>query len=159
MRDIAILELYHGINSVCAQKVRIELVAKGLQAKEHIVSGDQLFTPGYLKLNPNAVVPTLVHDGVPVIESSVILYYLDEVFPTPPLMPVDSHPRARARLFNKLIDEYVHNYCTVISFATVWRPGIGACARRTAWKRPCSCAWARRTGHRSKSWASTPGLR
>jgi len=62
------LELYHGINSVCAQKVRIALVAKGLQAKEHIVSGDQLFTPGYLKLNPNAVVPTLVHDGVPVID-------------------------------------------------------------------------------------------
>jgi len=109
---------------VCAQKVRIALVAKGLQAKEHIVSGDQLFTPEYLKLNPNAVVPTLVHDGVPVIESSVILYYLDEVFPTPPLMPVDPHLRARVRLFNKLIDEYVHNLCTVISFATVFRPSL-----------------------------------
>lgn len=118
------LELYHGINSVCAQKVRIALVAKGLQAKESIVSGDQLFTPGYLKLNPNAVVPTLVHDGVPVIESSVILYYLDEVFPAPSLMPADPHLRARVRLFNKLIDEYVHNYCTVISFATVFRPSL-----------------------------------
>ena len=119
------LELYHGINSVCAQKVRIALAAKGVAATEHIVSGNQLFTPEYLKLNPNAVVPTLVHDGVPVIESSVILYYLDEVFPDPALMPPEPHQRARVRLFNKLIDEYVHNYCTVISFATVFRPALG----------------------------------
>jgi glutathione S-transferase len=42
-----------------------------------------------MKLNPNGVVPTLVHDGRTVIESSVILYYLDEAFPIPPLMPRD----------------------------------------------------------------------
>jgi glutathione S-transferase len=118
------LELYHSVNSVCAQKVRIALAAKGLQAKEHVISGDALFTPEYLKLNPNAVVPTLVDDGVPVIESSVILYYLDEKYPEPKLMPADPHLRARVRLFNKLIDEYVHNYCTVISFATVFRPNL-----------------------------------
>ena len=118
------LELYHSVNSVCAQKVRIALAAKGLQAREHIISGEQLFTPEYLKLNANAVVPTLVDDAVPVIESSVILYYLDEKYPEPALMPAEFHQRARVRLFNKLIDEYVHNYCTVISFATVFRPNL-----------------------------------
>ena len=118
------LELYHGINSVCAQKVRIALQDKRQEAREHLVGGDALFTPEYLKLNPNAVVPTLVHDGKPVIESSVILYYLDEVFPEPPLMPRDPHARAQVRLYNKLIDEYVHNYCTVISFATCFRPQL-----------------------------------
>jgi glutathione S-transferase len=116
------LELYHSINSVCAQKVRMALHEKGLEAKEHlmILAGDQ-FDPAYMKLNPNAVVPTLVHDGYPVVESSVILYYLDEAFPEPPLMPRDHKLRAKVRLYNKLIDEYIHNACMILSFATCFR--------------------------------------
>jgi len=119
------LELYHSINSVCAQKVRIALAEKELPHQEHLMTlgGDQ-FDPAYMKLNPNAVVPTLVHDGQPIIESSVILYYLDEVFPERPLMPVAPLARAKARLFNKLIDEYVHNSCTILTFATAFRPGL-----------------------------------
>lgn len=117
------LELYHNVNSVCAQKVRVALAEKGLEYKEHLIDlrGGQ-FDPAYMKLNPNAVVPTLVHDGRPVIESSVILYYLDEAFPRPPLMPEDPHARAAVRLYNKLIDEYVHNSCTILTFATAFRP-------------------------------------
>ena len=67
------LELYHNINSVCAQKIRIALAEKGLQAKEHLMTlrGDQ-FDPAYMKLNSNAVVPTLVHDGHVITESSII---------------------------------------------------------------------------------------
>jgi glutathione S-transferase len=119
------LELYHNINSVCAQKVRLALVEKGLDAKEHTMTlrGDQ-FDPAYVRLNPNAVVPTLVHDGEPITESSVILYYLDEVFPEPPLMPAAPRARAKVRLFNKLIDEYVHTSCMILTFATAFRPGL-----------------------------------
>ena len=104
------LELYHNINSVCAQKVRIALHEKGQQANEHLLAlrGDQN-DPAYLKLNPSGVIPTLVHDGQPVVESSLILYYIDDVFPTPPLMPKEPLLRHRVRLFNKLIDEYLHN--------------------------------------------------
>jgi glutathione S-transferase len=117
------LELYHNVNSVCAQKVRVALAEKGLEYQEHLIDlrGGQ-FDPAYMKLNPNAVVPTLVHDGRPVIESSVILYYLDEAFPEPPLMPAEPLQRAAVRLFNKLIDEYVHNSCTILTFATAFRP-------------------------------------
>ena len=117
------LELYHNVNSVCAQKVRVALSEKGLEYQEHLIDlrGGQ-FDPAYMKLNPNAVVPTLVHDGRPVIESSVILYYLDEAFPKPSLMPADPHQRAAVRLYNKLIDEYVHNSCTILTFATAFRP-------------------------------------
>ena len=43
--------------------------------------------PEYLKLNPNGVIPTLVHDGNVIIESSIILGYLDEAFPDPPSTP------------------------------------------------------------------------
>jgi glutathione S-transferase len=117
------IELYHSVNSVCAQKVRIALAEKGLDYQGHLMTlrGDQ-FAPEYMKLNPNAVVPTLIHDGRTVIESSVILYYLDEAFPSPPLMPADLHQRAAVRVFNKMIDEYVHNSCTILTFATAFRP-------------------------------------
>ena len=119
------LELYHNINSVCAQKVRIALKEKGQEAEEHILTlrGDQN-EPAYLKLNPNGVVPTLIHDGRPIVESSLILYYIDDVFPNPPLMPKEPGLRHRARLYNKLIDEYLHNACTIITFATAFRPNF-----------------------------------
>ena len=78
------------MNSVCAQKARVALAEKGLEYRDRLMTlrGDQ-FDPQYMKLNPNGVVPTLIHDGRTIIESSVILYYIDEAFPTPPLMPRD----------------------------------------------------------------------
>ena len=117
------LELYHNINSVCAQKVRIALKEKGLEAKERLLTlqGDQN-DPAYMKLNPNGVVPTLVHDSKVIIESSLILYYIDDAFPNPPLMPTEPAARHRVRLYNKLIDEYMHNSCTIMTFATAFRP-------------------------------------
>lgn len=119
------LELYHNINSVCAQKVRLALKEKGQEANEHLLTlrGDQN-DPAYLKLNPNGVVPTLVHDGRVIVESSLILYYLDDVFPEPALMPKAPAARHRVRLYNKLIDEYVHNSCTILTFATAFRPNF-----------------------------------
>jgi glutathione S-transferase len=118
-----VLELYHNINSVCAQKVRIALKEKGQDATEHLLTlqGDQN-DADYMKLNPNGVVPTLVHDGKVIIESSLILYYIDEAFPDPPLMPKAPAARHRVRLYNKLIDEYMHNSCTIMTFATAFRP-------------------------------------
>jgi glutathione S-transferase len=118
-----VLELYHNVNSVCSQKVRIALAEKGQQATEHLLTlqGDQN-EPAYMKLNPNGVVPTLVHDGTVFTESSLILYYIDEAFPGPSLMPEAPAARHRVRLYNKLVDEYVHNACTILTFATAFRP-------------------------------------
>jgi glutathione S-transferase len=120
-----VLELYQSINSVCSQKVRIALKEKGLEAKDHIMTlrGDQN-DPAYMKLNPNGVVPTLIHDGQVIVESALILYYLDEVFPDPPLMPKDAWGKFRVRMYNKLIDEYGHNSCTTMTFATAYRPNF-----------------------------------
>jgi glutathione S-transferase len=105
--------------------VRIALKEKGLEAKEHIMTlrGDQN-EPAYMKLNPNGVVPTLIHDGQAIIESALILYYLDEMFPDPPLMPKDARGKYRVRMYNKLIDEYGHNSCTTMTFATAYRPNF-----------------------------------
>ena len=119
------LELYHNINSVCAQKVRIALYEKDQPVKEHLLTlqGDQN-DPAYMKLNPNGVVPTLVHDGHVITESSLILYYIDEAFPEPSLMPKTPLARHRVRIYNKLIDEYMHNSCMILTFATAFRPAF-----------------------------------
>jgi ganglioside-induced differentiation-associated protein 1 len=129
-----VLELYHSINSVCAQKVRIALHEKGLTAKDHILTlrGDQ-FDPAYLKLNPSGVVPTLIHDDATIIESALILYYLDDAFPKPALMPKEPDQRHRVRMYNKLIDEHVHNSCMILTFATAFRPAFLKMTRE-AWQ-------------------------
>ena len=93
------LELYHNVNSVCAQKVRIALAEKGQQAKEHLLTlqGEQNY-PAYMKLNPNGVVPMLTNDGNIITKSSLIVYYIDDVFPRPALMPSTPNARHRVRM-------------------------------------------------------------
>jgi hypothetical protein len=46
------------------------------------------------------------------------------MFPTPPLMPNEPHQRYRVRMCNKFIDEYLHNSCTILTFATAFRPAF-----------------------------------
>jgi Glutathione S-transferase, N-terminal domain len=68
------LTLYDFGNSVCCQKVRITMRVKGLTwdtVKVDLFRAEQ-YNPKYLKLNPKGIVPTLVHDGKPVIESTLI---------------------------------------------------------------------------------------
>lgn len=113
------LELYHHGSSVCAAKVRFVLAEKGLEWQGHyidILKGGQ-FDPAYLKLNPKAVVPTLVHDGHAIVESTVICEYIDEVFPTTPLKPKDARGRAEMRVWTKAVDEMLHPVCGEITFA------------------------------------------
>jgi glutathione S-transferase len=101
------LELYNFPMSTCSQKVRLVLAEKGLAWKDRRIDSarrEQL-SPEYLQLNPNGVVPTLIHDGDPIIDSSVINEYLDEVFPEVPLRPADPKERARMRAWRQYIDE------------------------------------------------------
>jgi glutathione S-transferase len=116
------LTLYHGRTSVCSVKARLALAEKGVawDSKLMTLRGDQ-FEPDYLKLNPNAVVPTLVHDGKVIIESTVIMHYVDEAFPGPALAPTDPLARAQMRMFEKLMDEYIHVSCMTLTFATANR--------------------------------------
>ena len=50
---------------------------------------------------------------------------------TPPLMPRQPRQRHRVRMYNKLIDEYVHNSCTILTFATAFRPRLPEDGART----------------------------
>ncbi|MAF47383.1 MAG: glutathione S-transferase N-terminal domain-containing protein [Rhodospirillales bacterium] len=94
------LELYNFPASTCSQKVRLCLHEKGLAFTDRILlsSKGEHLTPEYLALNPNGVVPTLVHDGIPIVDSSVILEYLDEVFPQISMMPTGAVARASSQM-------------------------------------------------------------
>ena len=99
--------LYNAPQSTCSQKARITLLEKGLTYSEHkldLFKGDQL-TPEYTAINPNGVVPSLVHDGVPVIDSSVIMEYLQEIVPDPSLAPERAIDRAHMREWMRFFEE------------------------------------------------------
>ena len=102
------LELYHAGLTSCSKKARLCLKEKGLAYKSHYLRLDTFehHDPAYLALNPNGLVPTLVHDGEAIIESGVINEYVDEIFPDMPLRPADPRARARMRVLAKMADEY-----------------------------------------------------
>ena len=120
------LRLYHAGPSVTSIKVRLVLHEKNLSWDSellHVHHGDQ-FTAEYRRLNPNGVVPTLVHDGRPIVESTVIIEYLEDSFPQPALMPAGPYERAAARLWMKKVDDYLHAACGALTFAIAFRPQL-----------------------------------
>jgi hypothetical protein len=122
------------------QAVRHCLREKGLPYKSHFVElwRYENLSPAYLKLNPNGVVPTLVHDGVPVINSLCINEYIDDVFPDPPLRPADPHERARARYWAWTADD-VHLSAAQLTHVKMLKARLTSCRLRNArscWKAP-----------------------
>jgi glutathione S-transferase len=101
------LTLYNNAYSTCSQKVRLVLAEKGLawEDRQIIFKNNEHIAPDYLKLNPNGVVPTLVHDDHVILDSSVIMEYLDEAFPDPPLAPRDTVGRAHLREWLRYFEE------------------------------------------------------
>ena len=83
-------------------KVRFALAEKGLEYDGvfvDLLKFEQL-QDGYLRINPNGVAPSLVHDGHPIVESTVMNEYLEEVFPDQPLLPDDPIERAQVRAWS-----------------------------------------------------------
>jgi glutathione S-transferase len=127
------LELYHHGTSACAAKVRFALGEKGLDWTGHyvdILAGEQ-FRPEFLALNPKAVVPVLVHDGVVITESTVICEYLEETFAERPIYPRAPLERAQVRVWTKAVDEELHPACSAITYIashrhTILRNGVGS---------------------------------
>jgi glutathione S-transferase len=121
--------LYNTPQSTCSQRVRFLLNAKNLpftEIKLDLLAGDQL-KPDYLALNPNGVVPTLDHNGAIVIDSSVIIEYLDEVVPSPEsFTPPDPVKRAKMRALMRFIDEMPAAAVRVPSFNLGFLPRFAA---------------------------------
>jgi glutathione S-transferase len=122
-------KLYNAPQSTCSQRVRFVLNAKGLafaEEKLDLLAGDQL-KPEYLALNPNGVVPTLDHDGNIVIDSSVIMEYLDEIEPgVANFTPRDPAKRAAMRALMRFIDEMPAAAVRVPTFNLAFQPRFAA---------------------------------
>jgi glutathione S-transferase len=103
-------DLYHHGMSVCAAKVRMALAEKNIEWQGHIVDIRKggSHTPEYLKINPKGVVPTLIHDGHVIVESTVICEYIEEAFTSVTLVPGTAHERALMRNWTKRLDEGLH---------------------------------------------------
>ncbi len=121
--------LYNAPQSTCSQRVRFVLNAKKIpfaEIKLDLLAGDQL-KPDYLKLNPNGVVPTLDHDGAIVIDSSVIIEYLDEIAPQPhDFTPHDPVARAKMRSLMHFMDEMPAAAVRVPTFNLAFLPRFAA---------------------------------
>jgi glutathione S-transferase/RNA polymerase-associated protein len=100
------VKLYEHPLSPYAQKVKIALAEKGIAYETElpaIVGGN---VGEFSALNPRLEVPTLVDGDVRVFDSTVILEYLEDRWPTPSLLPKTPAERARVRMLEEVCDTY-----------------------------------------------------
>ncbi len=130
---MADITLYNAPQSTCSQRVRFVLNAKSIpfsEVKLDLFSGDQL-KPEYLKLNPNGVVPTIVDDGAVIVDSTVIMEYLDERHPEPsPLRPTGFVEIAHLRSLMRYIDEVPTPAVRIPSYNLAFLPHFKAMSEK-----------------------------
>lgn len=119
------LELYHSGLTTCSKQVRHCLREKGLAYASRYVElwRYENLSAAYLAINPNGVVPTLVHDGVPIINSFCINEYIEDAFPDPSLRPSDARARARMRYWTWTADE-IHLSLARLTHARMLQPAL-----------------------------------
>lgn len=100
----SIMTLFSDSTDIHSHRVRIVLAEKGINVE--IIYVDPANPPeDLIELNPYAMVPTLVDRDLVLYDSQVIMEYLDERFPHPPLMPVDPVSRGGTRMTLKRIQK------------------------------------------------------
>lgn len=116
--------LYNFPLSPCGEKVRLALAEKHIPYREVTVDlgRKENLTPEFLRLSPKGYVPVLVADDEVVRESTVIIEYLDDRQPYPPLRPANPLERARMRLWTKLVDEILHPAWPGLAWPVLVRP-------------------------------------
>lgn len=116
------IRLYGYWRSSAAYRVRIALNLKGLaydSVAVHLArDGGEQYAPEFKHLNPQSRVPVLLHGNRILRQSLAIVEYLDETWPTPPLLPVGPRDRARVRALAQLIACDIHpiNNVSVLRF-------------------------------------------
>jgi glutathione S-transferase len=107
VRNFRGLHLYHDPLSSCAMRVRMVLAEKELPWTSHVVNLANMehATEEYQSINPNGLVPTLIHDGRTYIESIDIIQYLDQLAPVPHLAPADPKDQPVSKTLLKSADD------------------------------------------------------
>lgn len=104
------MKLYSAPLSLFSRKVEIALHEKGLAFERVMVpfsqsAGYSPKHPDVLAANPKGQVPVLLDAGLSLFDSTVILEYLEDAYPDPPLYPRPPAERARCRLYELFADE------------------------------------------------------
>jgi maleylacetoacetate isomerase len=118
------MELYNYYRSSASFRVRIALHLKGIEYKDipvHLVNnGGEQHTAEYAKLNPHQLVPVLKDGDKVITQSLAIIEYLNEIYPSPALLPDDSYSKAKVRAFSLAIAADLHplNNLRVLQYLT-----------------------------------------
>jgi len=100
------MELYSGNTCIRSHQVRFVLSEKGISTEINHNDGN-VISEDLMTLNPYASLPTLVDRELVLYESVVIIEYLDERYPHPPLMPVSPVDRAKLRLALRTLEKEI----------------------------------------------------
>ena len=101
------MKLYNMNLSNFATKCRIAIYDKGINVEMAPIPGGDLHSAEYANVNPLGKTPALEVDGLVIPESEVINEYLEEKFPTPPLLPKSPEDRAKVRVITRFHDLYL----------------------------------------------------
>lgn len=99
----SVMTLFSGADDLYSHQVRIVLAEKGVTVDVLQVDPNEM-PEDLLEVNPYNSVPTLLDRELVLYESRIIMEYLDERFPHPPLMPVYPVSRGQSRLMMHRID-------------------------------------------------------
>ncbi len=99
----SVMSLFSGVTDMKSHQVRIVLAEKGVNVDIKQVDPDNL-PESLIEVNPYNSVPTLVDRDLVLYQSDIVMEYLDERFPHPPLMPVYPVARAKSRLMMHRIE-------------------------------------------------------
>lgn len=108
----SVMTLYSG-NDVYSHQARIVLAEKGVNYEVVEVTADKV-PEDLMDLNPYGSVPTLIDRDLVLYEASIVMEYLDERFPHPPLMPVYPVTRGRSRLMMHRIEKEWYSQYEII---------------------------------------------
>lgn len=109
----SVMTLFSGDSDAYSHRVRIVLAEKGINVDIVPVDAGNL-PEDLIDLNPYNNVPTLVDRDLVLYSSQVIMEYLDERFPHPPLMPVDPVSRANNRLMLYRIEQDLYSQFDIV---------------------------------------------
>jgi len=104
------MQVYNYFRSGTSHRLRIVLNLKGLDWDYVAVDlrAEAHFDAAFKALNPQGLVPTLVDGDLVLTQSPAIIEWLEERYPTPPLLPADANDRARVRAMAALIGCDIH---------------------------------------------------
>jgi GSH-dependent disulfide-bond oxidoreductase len=123
---MASVALYHWEPNANSGKPMLALMEKGVAFDSHYVdllNFDQ-HKPEYLAINPQGTIPAMRHGDRVLTESTVIMEYVEEAFPGPPLMPADPRDRWRVRWWMKFMDQWLGPSFSMIGWSVFVGPSV-----------------------------------